>query len=874
MRRRFFVRAAPAPATTRRYRRSSGDMVGDETRAVAAVPRVPDGMLARPELLGRVGRSPLTVVHAPGGSGKTVLMAQWSSQQPRAGIWVTVEPDLGGRAAFWAAVRDTAALAGVDLQLSPDGGDALRSSLLRAFRAVGQPFVLVVDDAHEIQDDTVLDDLLAVLRAVPKVTAVVGTRAGSELEAPRQALTLDITVVGPDEMVLSAAEVDSIVGREGSRYGTTTELLEASGGSPLLLRAILSGSSAGIRARASAHAVVGDHLRGLFEAHGAGLAAFASSTSVPDDLDAELAEHLSGLSADLVESMLATLETQGLVMLRAAGDGTRYRYHPLVRDVLRQQLRKKRPDEYRSASLVASADAEARGLFLAALRHAVDAEDYLRASDVCLHGGFTLLRSRGAAAILQRVPRRYVARLPFLAVVLGLAANARGERLKALELLTLALGASRATRNRQRIAERIGLALVEAVVLRITGRAAESVVPARRVLRLLEEAPSAELEEIAEQVGSYRYQAALCLFRAGRLGEARFAAEWVGVSDEALNRQGPDNLGAAALVAAVDAARGECRAAATALERIDASGFPVELLDAYVGSLTHLAAGILALEEGDTARARERADMFLGRENLEHGMLFMALRAFAELWRGAPEVGLRMLDEKEGADRPRARLSPEDRQVVAAARVLSHAALGQTGPAHAALRALDRNDAVGTVLRAALLLQEQRPDLVLEQLAGAPQNGGPRLQAAAEILMACASMQRGDEDLAETAVRRFVATVSVHGVVSPVLLVPAEQRETLWRFAAGIGVDADVLDRLRAVPAPFTMAAARVTLTPREAEVLKQLRQTPSQAEIAARLGVSSNTVKSQLRSLYAKLAVSTRDEALRVAYLQGLLGD
>lgn len=849
-------------------------MVGDETQAVAGVPRVPDGMLARPELLARVGRSPLTVVRAPGGSGKTVLIAQWSSQQANHGAWVTVEPDIGGRTAFWSAVADAAADAGLELNVPLDRGEAIRAALLSAVRALRKPFVLVVDDAHELQDDDVLDDLLALLRASPNLIAVVGTRSRGDLEAPRQALTLDIAVIGPDEMVLSAVEVASIVGAEGSRYGTTTELLEASGGSPLLLRAILAGSSAGIRARDSAQAVVGDHLRKLFETHGAALAAFASSTSVPDDLDLELAQHLSGLTADPAASMLETLETQGLIMRRATGDGTRYRFHPLVREVLRQQLKKHHPDEYRSASLVASAAAESRQQFLPALRHAVDAEDYLRASDVCLHGGFTLLRSRGAAAILQPVPLRYVARLPFLAVVLGLAANARGERLKALELLTLALGASRATRSRQRTAERIGLALVETVVLRVTGRAGESVAPARRVLKMLEEAPSSELEEIAQQIAAYRYQAALSLFRAGRLGDARFAAEWVGVSPDALQRHGPDALGATALVAAVDAGRGECRAAAGALARIDASGFPPELLDAYVGSLAHLARGVLALEDGDVARAEEHVDLFLGRENLEHGMLFMVLRVFVELWRGSPDVGLRMLGEKEGADRPRARLSPEDKQLIAVARVLSHAALGETASAHAALRALDRGDSVGTVLRAALLLQEQRPDLVVAQLAGAASNGGPRLQAATEILMASASLQRGDTALAAIALRRFVATVAVHGVVSPVLLVPAEHREALWQFAAGAGVDAAILQSLRAVPSPFRVASARVTLTPREAEVLKQLRQTPSQAEIAARLGVSSNTVKSQVRSLYAKLAVSTRDEALRAAYLQGLLGE
>ena len=53
--------------------------------------------------------------------------------------------------------------------------------------------------------------------------------------------------------------------------------------------------------------------------------------------------------------------------------------------------------------------------------------------------------------------------------------------------------------------------------------------------------------------------------------------------------------------------------------------------------------------------------------------------------------------------------------------------------------------------------------------------------------------------------------------------------------------------------------------------VLTELRRTAGVAEIAERLHVSENTVKSQRRSLYRKLGVSSRDEAIAVAMGQGL---
>jgi LuxR family maltose regulon positive regulatory protein len=305
---------------------------------------------------------------------------------------------------------------------------------------------------------------------------------------------------------------------------------------------------------------------------------------------------------------------------------------------------------------------------------------------------------------------------------------------------------------------------------------------------------------------------------------------------------------------------------------VDDSAYPADLLDGYVGSLTHLARGILSLEAMDPDAAADELDGFVARENLEHGTLFSVTRALVDLWRDAPDVGLRALDDRDRTDRPRARVSPEDRLVVAGTRVLLHAALGQMGPAYEALHGIDRTSPAASILRAQLYLLEKRPDLVVEQLSRQSPPPEPRLQAAADILMACASLLRSDEVVAEAALRRFFAILQVNGTLSPVLLIPADHRAMLLEFAQRIGAKDATLARLRSVPAPFRTTVPLAALTPREAEVLEQLRKTGSLTEIAATLHVSSNTVKSQVRTLYRKLGVSHRDEALRAAYLQGLL--
>jgi LuxR family maltose regulon positive regulatory protein len=217
-------------------------------------------------------------------------------------------------------------------------------------------------------------------------------------------------------------------------------------------------------------------------------------------------------------------------------------------------------------------------------------------------------------------------------------------------------------------------------------------------------------------------------------------------------------------------------------------------------------------------------------------------------------------------------MSREDRRALAAARVLLHAALRQPGAAHDALRILDRDDAIRAVLEAELLLLDQRPDLVGERLARVGDLRGPRLQSAGDVLGACAAALTGDDDVADAAMRRFLASGTVDGVRSPFVLIPAAHRPALLALAERIGADAGTIAELSALPAPFEATGARAVLTPRESEVLDALRTDASQARIAAGLGVSTNTVKSQTRTLYRKLGASTREEALRAAYLQGLL--
>jgi DNA-binding NarL/FixJ family response regulator len=73
-------------------------------------------------------------------------------------------------------------------------------------------------------------------------------------------------------------------------------------------------------------------------------------------------------------------------------------------------------------------------------------------------------------------------------------------------------------------------------------------------------------------------------------------------------------------------------------------------------------------------------------------------------------------------------------------------------------------------------------------------------------------------------------------------------------------------------PAPVATAPPVQPLTPREVEVLGMLAEGAGNKAIAVRLGISEHTVKTHVGSIFGKLGVSNRAEAVASAARLGLL--
>ncbi len=117
-----------------------------------------------------------------------------------------------------------------------------------------------------------------------------------------------------------------------------------------------------------------------------------------------------------------------------------------------------------------------------------------------------------------------------------------------------------------------------------------------------------------------------------------------------------------------------------------------------------------------------------------------------------------------------------------------------------------------------------------------------------------------------------------HGTVSP-----ATHLELVAVVEHGAWVGSPVKERRSVVPLQRSVPVGRpddapppgqviAPLTPKELEVLGLLSELLSTDEIAGTMFVSVNTVRTHVRSILRKLAVSRRNEAVRRARALGLI--
>ncbi len=846
----------------------------------------------------------VTLVSAPAGSGKTVLLRSWVDDSGLADrvAWLTVERDQRDPQLFWlAAVEKLRAAVGADafierLSPAPDfDGHALVERLLSELGSLEDPVVLVIDDLHELHAPEALAQLELLLdRRPPLLRVVLATRRDPQLGLHRLRLAGELTEVRASDLRFSLDE--------------TRELLAASGIAPsdeaiALLHARTEGWAAGLRLAALSLAGHPDPERFVAEFSGSErtvadylLAEVLDNqpedarrlllrTSILEGVNGALADALAGTTGS--ERILLELEQANAFVVSVDAEHAWFRYHELFADLLRLELRRTDPSAVVGLHRAAAAWLEGHGYLIEAIRHAQAAEDWPHAVRLVADHSFSLSLDGQEAtlhALLAAFPENAVSD-PELARACASDQLTYGSLDSAATYLTLAERHASEVPDERRHRFEVALGVVRLSLARQRGDFGS-------VLEEVEPLLVPVTAETVSEIALGNDARAVALMNLGivewwsiHINEAERHL-WQGL--ELARRIGRPYVEIACLayLALVGARRSFIRERERCLKAIaiaEAHGWQAE----PIACIALAAMGAAAVYEGRFEEAQHWLDRA---ERALRADLDPATALLVHLARGMQHVGQGGLEQAlaalHSAEQYQAKLVTAHVLTIETRQFLVHTQLrlGDTAAARATLAELsdeDRGWGEAHAATAALHLTEGDARAAVDTLAPVLAGHTPALLemtvVQALLLDAVARDRLGESQAAETDIERALDLAEPDALVFPFVITPA--RELLERHprhrTAHAALLSDILDVLAGSEPPARNAehlTLQADLSESELRVLRFLPSNLSAPEIASELFLSTSTVKTHLLHIYMKLDAHRRTEAVEHARELGLL--
>jgi LuxR family maltose regulon positive regulatory protein len=857
----------------------------------------------RPRLFGRlVAQARVSVVSAPPGSGKTVLLRSWISWAGVAerAAWVPAGRGERDPQRFWlsvlAALRRTAAGSALvgELTAAPDlDGWVIVERLLADLAPLDDQLWLVVDDVHELGPDALQQLELLILRAPPELRFVLATRHDVRLGLHRLRLEGGLAEVREPDLRFTVAEARELFAAAGVDLPDPALLVERTEGwaAGLRLAALsLAGHPDPERLAAefsgSERTVAEYLLAEVLDRQSEPVRRLLLRTSILERVNGELAGLLTGDSGG--ERVLQDLEAANAFTVALDARRSWFRYHHLFADLLQLELRRTAPDQVAGLHQVAAGWFAGHGYPVEAVRHAQAAQAWDLARRL-LADHWPGLSLDGQAAVIHELlggfpAERLVADAELAAVAAG-DELARGSLEAAERYLGLAeRGLASVPESRQGQA-RLLAGMVRLLLARQRGNRPAVAEEAQR-LQAAAEAPEAAQAALGEELRAL----ALISLGSTELWVARFEEAERHLADGvALARRiGRPYLEFTGLVYV--ASLEFFRSFALTVEH---SVQAAELAERH-GWTDEPAAGLASLNVGGVlvwqGRLEEAEPWMQGAERTLRAeaepaveLIIRSIRGLLELARGRDADALAAF---QAADRVAARLTEPNLMVHGNRSFLVQALvrLGETERAEQVLAGLGDQDRDGGAMRislATLRLAQRNPRAAITALApvldGSAPLPWPAWLAQAFLLEAIARDALGDSGAAASALERALDLAEPDGVLTVFVLHPVPgllQRQARQRTAHPALI-ADILSLLAGRTLAPPPAGPRPPLEPLSGSEIRVLRYLPtnlSMRQIAGELYVSHNTVRTHISHLYAKLGTHTRAEAVARARALGLL--
>ena len=311
--------------------------------------------------LDEVSEHPLTVIVAPAGSGKSVLLAQWALTHPELKfVWLDVgaaddDPVRFSNRLLSGLAAINADFAGLGSLVSINGeglGDALLEEL--AAQMIDLPeVVIILDDLHHLSNSTLIADLGRLVELLPRnVHLVLSSRVDLPIAWSRHRLRQDMMEFRQSDLALDATDsaelLQRITGRALRPDGVTVLVDRTEGWAAGLQLAGVTlrhnhDSDAFVAQFSGTDRLVADYLsEEVLQALPEHRRRLLLRVSVLDEMCADLVGYLTGEPKS--QLILEEFERESMFLVPLDTRREWFRFHHLFRDLLRFRLRAEDPD--------------------------------------------------------------------------------------------------------------------------------------------------------------------------------------------------------------------------------------------------------------------------------------------------------------------------------------------------------------------------------------------------------------------------------------------------------------------------------------------------------------------------------------------------
>ncbi len=827
--------------------------------------------VARPRVHDRLDSitAPCVVVCAPAGSGKSIEVSSWARDRLTGTlVWVDAGDARDSAGRLWAAVLDglRESLPAHAPALAPIAAVARRAPqevparLARWSQSLDQEVVVVVDDVHEIVDATIHEQLVELLAAGPRMRLVIVTRHDPPWPLHRMRLDGLVDEVRAADLAFDGVEAAALFADAGVELGQgeVDEIVQRTQGWAAGLRLAAMGASAAgdgpafVREVSGRQEYIADYLtREVFDALDSPWQDFIGRIGTVDEVCAELAEALGG-GADSAARLRDLTRRNAFIREQVDRPGW-YCLHPLLLDFLRSRItdRAREGQLHRRAARWYADQGDA----WSALEHAIDAQDWELAAELIGHHvvRWTVRNPPGdLRAMLRDVPREALLTHAGLALGVSASLTMSGSVEGVGELLAAVRARLPEAPAEQQPRLRLLADLIRIGVSRFVG-------DLRSLADTCLDLPVASEDLIPLELTDWTLVQALVLGNAGSaelwLGDLTAAQVHL---DRAVREDGSRGVSLPALNARGHLAylywlRGELDDAETAARTVVDQLRTLGIGDAVQATAAHLALAGIATDRDRPDEARQRLDEALQCPAEPHTTFAASLlSARLAALDGRPFEAITAL--RTG------------REATSAGPVPSFL-LDRSRGLEAHLQRLSGNDAEAELLTAPTGTDEpvtrrhdDRRVLIQRHVGRARMAAAAGAIESALVDLEVALGHAAPVDFRSPFVEAAPRLVGLLGT-------------RIERGTAHVDFALDLLGRM-ADPSLASRPAGTllVPLSERELNVLRHLVTNLSVPEIAAKLYVSVNTVKTHQRSIYRKLAASSRREAVDHARTVGLV--